>query len=429
MQLNEKQSKAMKEVIAGSNLFIDGPGGVGKSVLVREIRKHFDDSTVFVAPTGIAALNIKGATIHSTFKFPFKVLGKHDHSRINEKTRELFDKNGPVKRIVIDEGPMVRVDVFECMDHQLRKIRRLNQPFGGLQVIFVGDFYQLPPVVTNKDKRGFAEDGFSSPFCFSSPSWSAANFKHIALDQIMRQSDVAMISNLMKIRSKEDGWRESVEFFNKIGFKNRESVLDEDPVFLCSTNAAANAINETNYEELEGEEHVFFGAKSGRFSGEPAPYELKLKYGTKVIITANTDEYKNGQVAYVIGFVGDKIKLLLEETEETLIMDKYTWEDIEYSVTGSGALSRNVMGRYTQYPVKHGWAITIHKAQGQSISYAMIDLGRGSFAPGQTYVALSRLRTLEGLALATRIETRDVIVADEINEFYDNDCRGYGLGL
>jgi ATP-dependent DNA helicase PIF1 len=428
MQLNKDQTHAMKSIIAGKNIFVDGPGGVGKSVLVREIQRRFSESTVFLGPTGIAALNINGATFHSIFKFPFKVLNKRDHSKISEKTRTLFGKEGPVKRIVIDEISMVRVDLLEATDQQLRKIRRTNLPFGGLQVIVVGDFFQLPPVVTNKDKAGFVEEGFTTGFCFSGKTWAESNFEHIELTKIMRQTDEEMIENLMNIRSKQPNWEKSVSFFNQCGSKNKMSVMDEDPVFLCSTNAAADIINNMNYEELEEEERSFIASKSGRFQGEPSPYELKLKYGTKIILTANTDDFKNGQVGYVIGFIGNKIEVLLEDTEKTLLVGIHKWEDIEYSA-GAGVLSRDVMGTYHQYPMKHGWAITIHKAQGQSINYAMIDLGRGAFAAGQLYVALSRVRTLEGLALANSIKNMDVIVAPEIIEFYENGCRGTALDI
>lgn len=427
MQLNEKQSYAMKQVITGNNLFIDGPGGVGKSVLVREIMQNFGGSTVFLAPTGIAALNIDGATIHSTFRFPFSVLGKKEHRRINDKTRELFDKEGPVKRIVIDEISMVRADLLVAMDQQLRLIRRLNQPFGGLQVIVVGDFYQLPPVITPKDKHWFEKEGFDSPFCFSTETWSAADFVHVELDQIMRQSDENMINNLMQIRKKGQDWNKSVDFFNKIGTNNKESVLDEDPIFLCATNKSASVINEINYAELEGEEKVSHAQRTGKFSSEPAPMELRLKYGTKVILTANTEFHKNGQVGYVVGFVGDKIEVLLEDTEVQILVDKFKWEEIDYELGSDGGIARTPTGSYKQYPMKHGWAITIHKSQGQSISHAMIDFGRGCFAHGQAYVALSRLRTLEGLGLMNPMMLQDVIVSREINDFYENDCRGLGL--
>jgi hypothetical protein len=428
MQLNDKQQYAMTQVITGNNLFIDGPGGVGKSVLVREIQGKFSDSTVFLAPTGIAALNIDGATVHSTFRFGFGVLGKRDHRSISDSTRDLFDKEtSPVKRIVIDEISMVRADLLVAIDQQLRLIRRLNQPFGGLQVIVVGDFYQLPPVLTPRDLQVYNREGFESPFCFSTDTWAAADIVHVELDQVMRQSDEVMIDNLMKIRKKAPGWQKSVDFFNSIGNSNKEEVLDEDPIFLCATNKSAQMINEINYSDLEGEELVSHANKTGKFTSEPAPNELKLRYGTKVLLTANTDVHKNGQVGYVVGFVGDKIQVLLEDTEEQILVEKFKWEEIEYGVSDAGVISRNPIGTYKQYPMKHGWGITIHKSQGQSISHAMLDFGRGCFAHGQAYVALSRLRTLEGLALINPMLKKDIIVSEEIDEFYDNGCRGIGL--
>lgn len=426
MQLNEDQSDIVKKVISGKNIFIDGPGGVGKSVTVNHIRKHFGDSTVFLAPTGIAALNIDGATIHSVFKFPFNVLWKKDHSHINETTREVFDKDGPVKRIVIDEISMVRVDLLRAIDQQLRKIRRLkHSPFGGLQIIVVGDFYQLSPVLTPRDKKYFYEH-FDSPFAFTDSTWSEAQFEHCPLTKIMRQSDQDFIGNLMKIRSKSQGWERSVDFFNRVGLENKESVLDEDPVFLCATNKAADAINEQNYEELDEKEKIFYAKKKGKFSAEPSPSELRLKYGTKVIFTANSDEFKNGQTGYVIGFVGDRIEVLLEHNEIRILVEEYRWEEKEYGV-GKEGLYQYPVGSYTQYPLKHGWAATIHKCQGQSLDNGIIHLGNGAFCHGQTYVALSRMRTLEGLALFDKILKKDIIVDESIHEFYENGCKGVGL--
>ncbi len=165
MSLNEKQSQAMKTVASGKNMFIGGPGGVGKSFLVKHIMEHFGSNTVLMAPTGIAALNINGATIHSTFKFPTSILTKAHHSRINEKVRDLFGIDGPVRRIIIDEVSMVRADMLEAIDKQLRKIRRRDIAFGGIQVIVVGDFYQLPPVVTPREKTAFFSM-FDIPYAF-----------------------------------------------------------------------------------------------------------------------------------------------------------------------------------------------------------------------------------------------------------------------
>jgi ATP-dependent exoDNAse (exonuclease V) alpha subunit len=427
MQLNEDQLAITKKVIEGKNIFIDGPGGVGKSVTVNHIRKHFGESTVFLAPTGIAALNIDGATIHSTFKFPFNVLWKKDHGQINESTREVFDKDGPVKRIVIDEISMVRVDLFRAIDQQLRKIRRLkHSPFGGLQIIVVGDFYQLSPVLTPRDKK-FFDEHFDSPFAFTDSTWSEAQFEHCPLDKIMRQNDVDFISNLMKIRNKVQGWEQSVSFFNNVGLENKEQVLDEDPVFLCTTNKAANAINEQNYQELDEKEKVFTAAKKGKFGAEPSPFDLKLKFGTKIIFTANHDDFKNGQTGYVVGFVGDKIEVILEHDESKILVEKYRWEEKEYAASKDKGLYQYPVGSYTQYPLKHGWAATIHKCQGQSLDHGIIHLGNGAFCHGQTYVALSRMRTLEGLALFDKILKKDIIVDESIHEFYENDCKGIGL--
>lgn len=426
MQLNEKQSYTMKRVLSGKNLFIDGPGGVGKSVLVREIQKHFSDSTVFLAPTGIAALNIGGSTIHRAFKFPLHFLTKKDHGNIRSETQDLFDKNGPVKRIVIDEISMVRADLFEAIDHKLRKIRRLNIPFGGLQVIVVGDFYQLPPVVVNNEKK-LIKDYYGHPYAFFTSTWSEAEFEYVHLNQIMRQSDEIFIKNLMNVRTKNDKYKESVDFFNQHMLDIKSDLEEQDPTFLCSINKTSNMINEMNYKEMDGEEHIFKAIKTGDIKTEPAPYELKIKYGTKVMLLANTDTYNNGHVGYVTGFVGDFIEVLIDdEREHTVLVEKFKWEEREYCIKDEN-LSSYPVGTYTQYPIKYGWASTIHKCQGQTLNTGIIDLGYGAFCHGQTYVALSRMRSLNGLALTKSINYKDVIVDKVVTEFYDNGCRGIGL--
>lgn len=426
MSLNEKQKVAMQKVISGENIFLSGPGGVGKSYLVKHIMDKFSESTVLLAPTGIAALNIGGSTIHSTFKFPFSVLTKKNHSKVHDKVHELFGPDGPVRRIIIDEISMVRADIFEAIDQNLRRARRANIPFGGIQIIVVGDFYQLPPVVTNKDKKIFYEY-YDSQFAFGGNAWSQGDFEYIELDEIMRQSDLEFIDHLQTVRQKKDGITSSLSFFNNIGMKNTEGLLEYDPVFLCSVNKAADLVNQENYEALDEKERTFKGSISGKFDSRPSPEWLKLKYATKVIFTANTDDFKNGETGYVVGFVGDKIQVLKESTEEEILVEKFRWEEREYTSSNDGSLGSYPIGSYEQYPLKQGWAVTIHKSQGMTLENAVIDLGRGAFTSGQTYVALSRIRTLDGLGLIRNIRASDIIVDKEIKEFYDAGCKGIGL--
>lgn len=425
MQLNHKQQIAFDLVLKGENCFISGPGGVGKSFLTRKIVDSFPDSTVVLAPTGIAALNIGGATIHSAFKFPFSIMGKQHYARINPKAAELFDKDGPVRRIIIDEVSMVRQDVFTLINEQLKRIRRISKPFGGIQVIVVGDFFQLPPVVTSKEESAYYKF-YDSQFAFAGETWSTGEFHYIELDQVMRQTDETFINHLQMIRKKSKGYESSVNFFNSIGKRNFSSVMDKDPVYLCTVNYKADSINNEHYDLIDSEEKVFYGEVTGVFKDRPSPECLSLKYGCKVMFTANTESFKNGEIGYVTGFLGDKIEVTLESSEQTLFVERYTWEDCEYDVVGD-KLYRVKKGSYTQYPLKLAWACTIHKSQGLTLDNAIIDLGRGAFASGQLYVALSRIKTLDGFGLASPIECKDVIVDKSIIDFYNGGCRGIGL--
>lgn len=426
MALNEKQQHALNQVALGHNIYISGSGGKGKSYTIHSIVDKFQDSTVLLAPTGIAALNIGGSTIHSAFKFPTQMMTKKNWSRTNAKAEELFAKDGPVKRIVLDEVSMVRGDLFTTMDQQLRRIRRSNVPFGGLQIVCVGDFYQLPPVLTNQEKNSYFEL-YESAFAFGGESWSAAQFEHIELVENMRQSDETFRAHLEMIRVKGPKYKESVEFFNNIGSQNLSKVAENDPIYLCSVNRLADEINNSHYDELGGEEHVFYAKKSGEFKAQPAPYELRLKYGTKVIFTCNHQtDFKNGEIGYFLGVVGDKLHIVKESDESEVYVEVNKWEDRDYEVVG-GDLSTSVKGTFKQYPIKHAWAVSIHKSQGLTLDNAVIDMTRPCFASGQLYVALSRLRSLDGLGIIGEIENSSVIVDPEVQEFYANDCRGIGL--
>ena len=419
MNLNQDQKRAFDEILKGRNVFVTGGGGVGKSYLIRHIRDLFEGDTILVTPTGISALNIGGSTIHRTFRLPIHILTKEDQ-RVSDSVLELFGKDGPVKRIIFDEISMCRSDVFITIDWILRKARKHSKSFGGIQVIAFGDFFQLCPVVSKNEHTTFYDE-YSSSYCFNTNSWLEANFKVIEMTEMMRQSDEVMIKNLNQIRKKEDSYKNSVLFFNDIGIKNQVTVLDQDPVFLCSTNATANTINQQNYSELDGEEYSFEAKYKGVFNEEPAPKILNVKHGTKLLCCANNEQMVNGEVCYFLGMVGSSMRVVMEKTEQEMLVDTFTWSQYEYEVK-NGKLTPKVVSQYTQYPFKYGWAVTIHKSQGMTLDHAMIDVGSGLFSHGQAYVALSRLKTLDGLGLLKEMKFSDIIVDKEVIEFYDNNC-------
>lgn len=428
MILNHEQSQAMKQVHTGRNLYISGSGGVGKSFLLKEIYRQFKDTTIVVTPTGISALNVGGATIHRTFQFPIHILTSRDY-KVTEKLTKLLGKDSPVKRIIIDEISMVRADTITAIDQTLRKVRRHSKPFGGLQMIMVGDFFQLPPVVS-KNEYEIYNKYWQSNYAFGTEAWSYLDLEHVELKQIMRQSDEVMITHLNRIRKKEEGWQDSLEFFNQVGSDNLVSVLDTDPIFLCSINRTAETINGENYNDLDRvNEYSSEAIVSGAFREEPAPRYLNLRYGAKLICVANVEEgLMNGQVCYYLDYDRDRgIKVLVESTDREMWIDKHKWDQFEYEVTNDGTLTARPVASYMQYPFKLGWAITIHKSQGMSIDNAVIDVGTGLFTHGQGYVALSRLKTLEGLGLMRPMMFKDIIVDREVIDFYKNDCKGIGL--
>lgn len=420
---NKKQRIAWDAVLSGQNVYIGGLGGVGKSFLLNSIRQYLGDRAVFLAPTGIAALNIRGSTLHSTFSLPLGVCTTNHQNKVSSKTQALFEDD-VVKTIVIDEISMVRADVLACIDNKLRLIKRKNIPFGGIQIVVVGDFGQLSPVVKNYgNEANVFFNNFDSPYCFTTDTWSASNFININLTEVIRQSDEELIGHLQKIHSRSEGFRDSIEYFNDnclLDNKLRRGVdpdeLEEMATFLTTTNKSANAINEDNYESLEGEEEIYHGRVFGDFREEPAPKVLKLKIGTKVMITANDETYHNGEIGYVSEMGRDYIDVMVDENN-THRVKPFTWINNEYRRASNGGLILEEKGKYTQFPIKHGYALTIHKSQGCTLDNAIIHIPK-AFCHGQTYVALSRVKTLEGITLIEKLAPSDVIFDKEVADFY-----------
>lgn len=413
-----KQQFAYDRIKAGANVFISGPGGVGKSVLINRVREEMGDETVFLAPTGIAAINIKGATVHRVFRFPLGYLSKYARNNVAEKAEAVFEKSAGVKRIVIDEISMTRADLFCAIDQNLRRIRKVNRPFGGLQVVVVGDFYQLPPVLNKNSAEGreFSKE-FSSEFAFDTDSWKEANFETIELDKIMRQSDEEFIGALNSIRVKDKNYARSLNFLNQRAVGNEE--VCEEAIFLCSTNKAADIINESQFEELEGEPRTYVGRITGSFKVALVPETITLKVGCKVLVCANSDAYTNGQVGYVMS-MHDAVIMVELQTGEIVAVKEHVWEEYDYETSGGGAKPK-VVGTFKQFPLKLGYAITVHKSQGLSLDSAIIYNGNGFFAPGQAYVGLSRLRTLGGMGMLKPLDLSDVIVDKRVHQFYEDN--------
>lgn len=425
---NEKQTIAYDSIMAGNNVHLGGLGGCGKSFVLNVLREELGDRAVFLAPTGIAALNISGATIHSTFSLPLGVCNKFVRNKVSDKLKELF-QDDMIKTIFIDEISMVRADMFAAIDQLLRLVKRKNIPFGGIQLVVVGDFGQLSPVLKSYggEAEAFREE-FDSEFCFTTEAWSGANMQHIELTEIIRQSDEKMISHLQKIHSKLDGYQDSLKYFNEnclLSNKIESGVdfddIEESATFLTTTNKDAEIINEESYSNLDGEERLYKGKVYGSFRERPAPEFLNLKIGTKVMITANAQldkgDYRNGEVGYVSDMTKDCIDVMISE-EKTHRVKIHTWVEYEYKRGESGSLEMKEKSRYVQFPIKYGYAITIHKSQGCTLDKAIINIPR-AFAHGQTYVALSRVKTIEGITLVDKIAPSDIIFSKDVRDFYD----------
>jgi ATP-dependent exoDNAse (exonuclease V) alpha subunit len=401
------------------NLFLTGRAGTGKSTLLNEFKRNTKKRIAVLAPTGVAAVNVSGQTIHSFCGFKPDITLK--------KVKKFPDGNKKVKvlskldAIVIDEISMTRADLLDCFDRFLRLNRKdaVLKPFGGLQIIFIGDLYQLPPVVNSSESSAFKKL-YDSPYFFSAKCFVPELFHFIELEQVYRQLDNNFIRLLNTIRNNSVTPAELDEL-NKRYIKDFVRSVDEKfVVCLTSTNAKASEINTINLGELEGEEFVRVADITGRFDRSHMPTDdvLRLKIGAQVMLLNNDHDgrWVNGTMA-IIHKIEEEGILVKLETGEYYPINKNTWDVFEYNVDRKGALKTKTIGSFTQYPMKLAWAITIHKSQGKTFDEVMIDLGRGTFAHGQLYVALSRCRTLEGITLCQPLQKRHVIMDWRVVKF------------
>ncbi len=392
------------------HVLITGRAGTGKSTLLEYFRNNTSKRVVVLAPTGVAALNVSGQTIHSFFRFKPSVT-LDDVKKIVDEIPNLYTS---IDAIIIDEISMVRADLLDCIDRFLRLNTQSSDPFGGKQMILFGDLYQLPPVVTNREREAL-KLMYRTPYFFSANVVKEVDLEVIELDRVFRQKDEEFIEVLDAIRHGEvDEY--VLEKLNSRYIPDFEPPEDEHYIHLTSTNKRARQINEQQLSRLPGEVYEFPALIEGKFDKEsyPTDLNLKLKIGAQVMLLNNDfhGRWVNGSIGVVEDIdVHEGVICVQLENGEVVEVSPFKWTLFEYVYDRENErIGTREIGLFVQFPLKLAWAITIHKSQGKTFDKVVIDLSGGIFAPGQLYVALSRCRTLEGIVLKQPVEKKHVFV-------------------
>ena len=414
------------------SIFLTGKAGTGKTTFLNDFVRKTRKKHIVVAPTGIAAINAGGVTIHSMFGLPLRtflpttervdsnlannIADLMHHFKYRKDKLKLLRE---IEMIIIDEVSMLRADVLDMMDFSLRHVRRNQQKFGGVQMLFIGDLYQLPPVVRDEY---VLKQYYSSPFFFDSYALKELPLITLELTTVYRQKDEKFLEILNEIRDGEVG---DIDFetLNKRYLPDFEP-KDEPYVYLTSHNRMADEINQKKLAALPGKARFYHAEIIGNFNENQFPNDeiLELKVGAQIMFIRNDasgeKRYFNGKLAEVVEVDEKEISVIIDGEDEIYKLKKETWEQKRYSLGEDKSIQEEVLGSFKQYPVRLAWAVTIHKSQGLTFDRLIIDAGK-SFASGQVYVALSRCRTLEGIVLKSKI-TPDVIFSDRrVSKFQD----------
>lgn len=413
------------------SLFLTGKAGTGKTTFLRDLDAHCTKRHVVVAPTGVAAVNAGGVTIHSFFQLPFDPYLPDVKELITEY--QLPDSHKSLSRqkiniirtldlLIIDEISMVRADLLDAIDMVLRRYRRSSQPFGGVQLLMIGDVHQLAPVVTDRE-RPYMEQVYPSPFFFNSKALQRIPYVTIELTTVYRQQDAAFVELLNRVRdNRMDG--DTLRALN-----GRVGEAAKGAITLTTHNHQADAINRRHMQALTGERREYEAIVKGSFpdSALPADKVLEIKVGERVMFLKNDSSgqhrYYNGKLATVTGFVDDAIEVI-DDDGDVIETGREQWENVKYSIDpDTNQIRQEVEGTFAQYPLRAAWAVTIHKAQGLTFDRVAIDAA-DAFAFGQVYVALSRCRTLEGLTLTTPLSA-GVTFSDQAVSSFTASCPSY----
>tara|TARA_Y100000748_G_scaffold266478_1_gene236897 strand:+ start:433 stop:1680 length:1248 start_codon:yes stop_codon:yes gene_type:complete len=415
MENNFHLTDDFKEIISlfensNNNIFITGKAGTGKSSLIRYIKKKSKKELVTLAPTAIAALNIDAKTIHSFFNLPFHVVTKNDIKKHYNK--RLINK---IDAILIDEASMLRPDIMDAIDLTLQLTKNNKKPFGGIQIILIGDLYQLPPVITNDEEDVMNRLYPDGHFFFNSNVVNKIDLIKFELKHVYRQTDKKLINLLDKARDATLN-DDDIEILNQ-RVVNDAFIVPDEVLTLSTNNYKVNTINSINLKNIRAKEYSYEAEIEGSYSGSPVDKDLKLKVGAQVMLVKNGSNWVNGTLATI-----DKLsdtEIYIKVKGKVYKLEKEKWERFEYKIADN-KITTSISATFTQYPLKLAWAATIHKCQGQTFENIVIDIDFGAFAHGQTYVALSRVVSLDGLYLTKSLKPSDFIFNSQIKNFLSN---------
>lgn len=441
-QLSEAASYTLKFINQTQrSLFLTGKAGTGKTTLLREIIQSTHKNTVVVAPTGIAALNAGGVTIHSMFQLPFAGFipeynkAPHFSDTVKFETKDTlrrhFRMTGPKKSVIlnmelliIDEVSMLRADLLDAIDFTMRSIRRRDQPFGGVQVLFIGDLLQLPPVIRNEEWETL-RNYYRGKFFFHSHVIQQYPPLYIELSKIFRQTDDKFISILNNLRNNQID-SEDIKQLNQYVKPDFDLKENKGYITLTTHNAKADEMNIQSLADLDGKQTTFLPEIVGDFPEKIYPVEekLNLKIGAQVMFVKNDlsleKNYFNGKMGVIKSLSEQEILVHFPEENRTIEVERYEWKNIRYIVNpDTKEIDEEILGTFTHYPIKLAWAITVHKSQGLTFDKAALDVSR-VFLPGQAYVALSRLRSLEGLVLLSPLQMNGISNDQDVMQYSNN---------
>jgi ATP-dependent DNA helicase PIF1 len=407
----EQENIYRKLEASNKHTFVTGEAGSGKTILLKYFKKHTNKRIVVLAPTGIAAINVEGQTIHSFFNIKPGILEPRS-IRLKPETQTILEC---LDTIVIDEISMVRADTLDAIDFALRRLKRNGAAFGGIQLLMFGDLYQLPPIVSDPALKKYFKLRYGGYFFFNATVWRQTNLEIYQLKKVFRQKGKEFRDILNSIRSGQV----NQAVINELN-KRAEARLPKDGVVtLAATNKVVDEINKQKLGMIKRKEFIYEGELEGKpDSMSTSERILNLKVGAQVIMTRNDPQKRwfNGSLATIAKLQRESITVKINNN--TYDVPRHTWDRLSYSFDQvNNRISQKVSGSITQYPLRLAWAMTIHKAQGQTYKRCAIDLKDGVFAHGQAYVALSRCKSLSGLYLLSPIIPSDISVAPEVIEF------------